>query len=82
MKKLKFWIKKNFGVLTKQECIDLGLEFGFNIYGDGINKLNCRSIWLDYLGKTFRCSELGEGEIPKVEEWQQKLPEAIVNQNI
>ena len=84
MKKLKFWIKKNFGVLTKQECLDLGLEFGFNIYGDGINKLNCRSIWLDYWGKTFRCSELGEREraIPKVEESQQKPPETIVNQHI
>jgi hypothetical protein len=58
IKKIKMWIKKEFGVLTIQECIDLNLEFCHNIYGDAINKLNCRSIWRDSNGKSYRCNSL------------------------
>ena len=58
MGKFNFWIKKNFGLLSEQECIDLKLKFVCNIYGDYINLYNCRSIWKDERGKTFRCKQL------------------------
>jgi hypothetical protein len=58
MKKLRLWFKKEFGVLTMDECIKLGLEFCHNIYGDEINHINCRSIWRDKKGKSYRCESL------------------------
>jgi len=57
-KKLKFWFKKEFGVLTILECQSLGLEHSHNIYGDAINHLNCRSIWRNKSGKSYRCESL------------------------
>lgn len=57
-KKLKFWFKKEFGVLTIAECQSLGLEHSHNIYADAINHLNCRSIWRDKNGKSYRCESL------------------------
>jgi hypothetical protein len=58
MKKVKMWFKKEFGVLTKKECFELDLIFCHNIYGDETNHLNCRSIWRDSKGKSYRCDEL------------------------
>ena len=58
MKKIKMWFKKEFGVLTQKECIELNLTFSHNIYGDQINHLNCRSIWIDKTFKSYRCNEL------------------------
>ena len=50
--------KRWFGILTLQECFDLSLSHIENIYGDEINKLNCRSIWVDSKGKKYRCESL------------------------
>jgi hypothetical protein len=58
MKKIKLWFKKEFGVLTLDECILLDLEFCHNVFGDAIKLLNCRSIWRDETGKSYRCKEL------------------------
>lgn len=58
-KKIKFWFKKEFGVLTIEECKSLGLLFHHNVYGDEINRLNCRSIWHDgSTNKGYRCDSL------------------------
>ena len=58
MKKIKLWFKKEFGRLSLDECISLDLEFCHNIFGDRINHLNCRSIWRDKTGKSYRCRNL------------------------
>ena len=55
-----FWFKKEFGVLTIDECKNLQLTFCHNIYGDSINHLNCRSIWCNSKGKSYRCHSLCE----------------------
>lgn len=60
IKKIKFWFKKEFGVLSIEECKYLNLEFCHNIYGDAINHFNCRSIWRNSKGKSFRCKSLIE----------------------
>lgn len=56
--KIKFWFKKEFGVLTIDECKKLNLTHCHNIYGDYINHINCRSIWRDEKGKSYRCESL------------------------
>ena len=56
--KIKFWFKKEFGILTIEECKKLNLTHCHNIYGDSINKLDCRSIWRNEKGKSFRCESI------------------------
>lgn len=56
--KIKFWFKKEFGILTIDECEKLGLIHCHNVYGDFINRMNCRSIWRDKKGKSYRCCSL------------------------
>ena len=56
--RVAFWFKKEFSVLTIEECQKLGLEHSHNIYGDEINHLNCRSIWRGKKGKSYRCESL------------------------
>lgn len=58
MNSILFWFKKEFGVLTIDECKKLNLTFSHNIYGDIINHLNCRSIWRDSKGRSYRCESL------------------------
>lgn len=58
MKKIIFWFKKEFGVLTIDECKKLKLNHCHNLYGDAINHFNCRSIWRNEKGKSFRCESL------------------------
>jgi hypothetical protein len=35
-----------------------GLNFSHNIYGDSINRFNCRSFWHDEYNFLYRCNEL------------------------
>jgi hypothetical protein len=56
--KIKFWYKKEFGILSVDECEKLGLEFCHNIYSDSINIYGCRSIWRDKKGKSYKCESL------------------------
>ena len=35
-----------------------GFKFMRNIYGDEINHLNCRSLWIDKYNIVYRCSKL------------------------
>lgn len=55
---LSLWYRKEFGVLTLDECRDLGLEFSYNVYGDNINQMNCRSVWRNAKGKSYKCHSL------------------------
>jgi hypothetical protein len=58
MKRLFFWIRKNFGVLTLKECNKLNLKFCYNLYGENAQRFACRSMWMDKYGEIYRCSEL------------------------
>lgn len=42
-------------LLTYQECAARGYRFLYNVYGDNINVLKCRSIWMNK-GKAVKCS--------------------------
>lgn len=56
--KVRLWFKKEFGVLSLEECEKLDLSHCHNVYGVRIDELNCRSIWRNKKGKSFRCDSL------------------------
>lgn len=58
MKKLKMWYIRNFKIIDYKTAIDLGLIPFRDIYGDEINRLNCRSIWKDRKGNQYRVQTL------------------------
>ena len=58
MKGLKLWWLRTFKVITNERAEGLGLKHLENIYGDMINRINCRSIWEDEKGRTYRVSNL------------------------
>ena len=68
---VKLWFKKEFGILTIEECKNLNLSFCHNIYGDEINYINCRSIWRDEKDKSYRCNSLcnNKGDYLNFENW-------------
>ena len=57
MKEVKLFYYR-FKVITRLKALELGLEFRNNIHGDAINHLNCRSLWSDSKGRTYRVLEL------------------------
>jgi hypothetical protein len=57
MKELKLFYYR-FKVISRLQALELGLAFSNNVYGDAINHLNCRSIWVDSKGRTYRVREL------------------------
>jgi len=57
MKSLKL-LYYRFKVIKRSQALELGLEFSNNVHGDAINHLNCRSIWVDSKGRTYRVHEL------------------------
>ena len=59
MNRLKLWWLRTFKVITNKKAKELGLKHQQNIYGDMINRLNCRSIWEDDKGRTYRVEHLG-----------------------
>ncbi|MFT6332969.1 MAG: hypothetical protein ACJAW3_001319 [Lentimonas sp.] len=56
--KLKKWYYRNFGTISQKQAESWGLKFYRNIYGDEINRLNCRSHWEDELGRLYSVIEL------------------------
>lgn len=52
------WWIRTFKVISNQRAKELGLRHRCNVYGDEINKLNCRSIWLDSKRRQYRVSNL------------------------
>jgi hypothetical protein len=57
MKELKLFYYR-FKVISRLQALELGLEFSNNVHGDAINVLNCRSIWVDSKGRSYRVREL------------------------
>lgn len=53
MKKLKMWFARYFKVINRQQAIDWGLTYQRGVYGDEINHLNSRSIWVDKSGRLY-----------------------------
>ena len=57
-KSIKLWWIRNFQVITLAKAAELELTFYRNVFGDEINALNCRSLWKDYEGRSYRVDEL------------------------
>lgn len=55
---IKLFYYRTFKVIPFGKAHDLGLTFKCNIYGDLINKINCRSIWIDSKGREYRVEGL------------------------
>lgn len=53
----KWWVRC-FCLITIEKAKELNLKWHCNIYGDMINKFDCRSIWVDDKGKFYRRSVL------------------------
>ena len=58
MKNLKLWWYRNFVVISNQKAKEIGLIFWRNVYGDEINRRNCRSIWFDHKHREYRVRNL------------------------
>lgn len=55
---MKNWWLRNFRVISNKKAAELNLVLHRNIYGDEINRLNCRSIWEDKKGRAYRVRNL------------------------
>lgn len=58
--RIKMWWISTFLVIDIEKAKKLNLRFYGNIYGDEINRLNCRSIWLDDTGRRYRVDSLSD----------------------
>lgn len=58
LKYIKLYIIRNFKVITINDAVTNGLTFSRNIYGDEVNTINCRSLWVDTHGKVYRVKQL------------------------
>jgi hypothetical protein len=52
------WWIRTFKVISNQKAKELGLRHWRGIYGDEINRMNCRSIWFDNKQRQYRVSHL------------------------
>jgi len=55
---MKNWFLRTFRIISEKKANELNLTHVENIHGDGINCLNCRSIWKDDKGRAYRVSTL------------------------
>jgi hypothetical protein len=54
---IKMWYFRTFGKkVTMKEIMKWNLEFVENVHGDEVNRLDCRSIWVDPKGRSYRCN--------------------------
>lgn len=58
MKRIQYWFRSFKMVKTVWQAQRMGLTHLNNVYGDGINHLNCRSFWEDEFKNVYRCEEL------------------------
>jgi len=47
MRRIYLWFIRPFKKFDIQFALDNNLKHRFNVYGDMINLLNCRSVWSD-----------------------------------
>lgn len=52
------YFKRVFTVIDYREVIYLNLTFQTNVYGDDINRYNCRSFFTDENGKIYKVNKL------------------------
>ena len=65
MKRFNLWFIRIFKVISNERAKELGLKHWRNVYGDEINRINCRSIWFDYKGKAYRVKYLEDYRFEK-----------------
>jgi hypothetical protein len=53
MKVFKMAWARWFKVISNEQAKEWGLTFYRNVYGDEVNRLNCRSIWTDNKGRRY-----------------------------
>jgi len=58
MKRIIYYFRSFKTLNTVAEAEKMKLYFRTNVYGDGINHLNCRSLWNDKYWNIYRCNEL------------------------
>jgi hypothetical protein len=63
IKKLTYRWRSMRKVKTAKKAEDMGLTWVVNIYGDRINHLDCRSIWVDEYDNAYRCDQLYTEEL-------------------
>jgi len=51
---IKLWYFRTFKVISNEQAIHLELTHIRNVYGDEVNRINCRSIWADSKGRHYR----------------------------
>ena len=56
--RFSLWWIRTFKVISNQRAKELGLKWYRNVYGDEINHINCRSLWIDKKGRSYRVSHL------------------------
>jgi hypothetical protein len=56
--RFSLWWIRTFKVISNQRAKEIGLKWYRNVFGDEINHLNCRSIWIDKKGRKYRVSYL------------------------
>jgi hypothetical protein len=52
--KIYLWWIRTFCIISNEKAKELGLTHLRNVYGDEINHLNCRSIWIDNKRREYR----------------------------
>lgn len=58
MKCFKQWYARWFKVIGQKQAEEWNLTFFYNVYGDPINSMNCRSVWRDSKNRYYRVCEL------------------------
>ena len=58
MKRIRYWLRSFKKVKTVKDAESMGLHHIRNIFGDEINRMNCRSLWNDNYWNVYRCGEL------------------------
>lgn len=56
----KFFIRI-FTIISIEKAYEYNLTFVTNVYGDEINIINCRSLWIDGNGRYYRIKQLNNG---------------------
>lgn len=58
MTRLKMIYIRLFKVISLEQAVKYNLNFYRNVYGDEINHINCRSIWIDKNYRPYRVKSL------------------------
>lgn len=58
-RELKMWWIRMFCIIpTSKDALELGLTHSMDMFGDAINLMNCRSLWIDSKSRVYRVAEL------------------------